>query len=671
MAAHLMTAGRDHVLPRYRVIVVVNDAQFLVKKDGEKKTVIQLTGNPPYDFTYRPVGNTMPLPPDSPVLDYRAGVSRAKVTQEHVDAGTYPLLVLGDFLPGVAVARVVIAADPETTTTTYSKAPCGTSTWAGNTPNLISWHGIGSMDAAGNDFREYFDTVNGRYYTTPLYEPTYFEGYAGHSAPEAPTHLGGDQFFVNPAAEGATKHGRNVVYRNGYPVATADWPILAACEVRDHDYATTGLVWLKILTGRWFVEPELFNPIESTPDYFFENHSLNGFYLFEEGPNGWDLITLDIPAVEVDAPTTSLILQAPLFDADGLFVAGLIETAYGLAIPAAYIYHASRLMNKTQARVLKIDVMSRLVTIADPASVVRDEQDFADSTLSVYNRWSWIQTLSVAPTSAGSVRKITKTATIVETKDRSDDDVGTAWLPFENVWPWHGTQSGAEAYATSFFNSNQGAIWSVAKDAFDVWAAAHGASPGDYPENSNISVHYAYASNTNTTYPSIPEGGSLSDTFGQYSGVSINIATGELSINLSAAADIMEGLQLPNSTYTKSQKTTTTTTSSLDVFGTGVGATTKEDTVTTAGWTLVSDGGGPAVRGDGFVQFDIPSTMFEGRIWLTNDLSFTIEARDAGTTTGATPAEYRVVASDPRASAAIVENRTTNALTYVGVRDGS
>ena len=669
-AAHLMTVGRDSAVPFYRVFVTVNGSTFLVKKDRDLKTVIQISGNPPYDFIYTPVGNAIPPEPEDVVLDYRNGASRTKVTQADVEAGTYPLLSLGDYLPGNQIAHVTIDGDTEQLKTFYTKNPCGTSTWYGDTPNVISWHGIGSMDAAGNDFREYYNTAEGRYYTTPAYEAEYFSDYRGHAAPEAATHLAGDKYFINPATDADLKHGRCVIYRNGYRAATADWPILAACEVKDQDYETNKKLWLKVLTGRWFSTPEQFNPIQYDGDYVFESYGLNGFYLFEEGPNGWALRIIDIPPVEEGAPTTSLIAQAPQFSADGMTIAGIVETAYDLVLPGAYQYYESRLINKTQAWIFAIDTLTAAISLVSPASTVRVQKDYADSGQVKYSSWERNQTLSIYP-AQGGYNKLIRTDAVVITKDRPD--AAAQWVPNEVIFPWHNTRAEAEAFAEQFFSSIQAAALQQVRAAYNVWQEGwYGAGnydPLNYPDAYIEFRFVAGAPNTNSTYSSRPAGGSTGTV---NVGVGINIQSGAIQCSdWYSPAYYFEGYQIPAATYNRSQKTITVTSGSFDVYGTQAGVTSKTDTVITEGWGSVYAGAGVSLIPDSaIVIYSVESSGFYGYINLLNDLSFELEYRAASTVLGPDAPTYRVVAADPRKSAAILKNLTAGGLIYIGVRSG-
>ncbi len=132
----------------------INEKIVLVVSNAYARRIFVVPPSP-CDFTFIPVGNKLG---DE---DYRTGVSQDRLDNE--ESLAHPNLVLDDRLPGYGTGRMTI--DGITDETAYKEVSdwkVGVSTWYGDTGSMVSWHGIGSMDAAQNDYRTYRPMPGGK-----------------------------------------------------------------------------------------------------------------------------------------------------------------------------------------------------------------------------------------------------------------------------------------------------------------------------------------------------------------------------------------------------------------------------------------------------------------------------------------------------------------------------
>ncbi len=656
MKADFLTRGKD-ILTSYSMVKVVDGVTVVIKKIGEVKTLIAVESI--FDFQFIPVANRIPVTATVQAgditRDYRLGLSKEEPT------------TAGDRLPASENALVEYAMLPDAAATTFRHGTqtAGSATWFGDTDNVISWNGIGAMDGCGNDFRTFLEVpLTGRYYTTPGYEPVYYPAGENHKSPEDGAHLAGDNPYTHVAATMESQRKRTdpeCLYRNGVYVKRVPWPVLAACEVPSPTYATSGKTLLRVLCARWFDETEKYTSVLGNPDFFFEAHSLTGFYLYDEDstePSGWKLTIIEIPPLDAHPtyPTTSFIAQAPHFCPDGSVAVGILETGFGGTPPIEQHYHESKLVNQTQAWVFKIDVAAGTCALTEPAGTYRTEKDSdvdADLLNSTYTR---TQILAVAPENASSIITCKRIEAVALVKSRKDSETTyPAFVPgdYSTAVFRNGSRDAVRAEMQSVFSRMTGealagarGIWGMGHTSvsFVIWQDNYPALDSVYPQNPYLG---------GVGYMSL--------------GVGFFTDTGEIWTSFSdpwwGVGNNIE-VYYPATSYSRSQTNTTTTSHKL-LIGPHEVAESKIDTVRTAGYRI-------GFHGDGYAFTGMLWTSGWGasaEVYLYRSFGPVLET-DSSTTTGALQG-LRLAAADPRKSAGIVRNLTTGALTFKGVASPS
>lgn len=422
------------------------DRMYLVEVSGSNKKVIDVTPAPPYDFCFTPVADVYEdenATPDPIYEDYRDGLINK------------PQPVLPDFRRAAAggsplVMRATIATDGTLSYLKTTDKHAGTSTWYGDTPNVISWNGCGAMDAAQNAYSAVNQAYSPERWQNPPFELQYYSTDDKWGAPpESPYHLAGDRAFANkqfkPPLEGK-------VYRNGVNVATLPHAVISACEYTTYVDSKPTLR-LRVICAPW-LDPTQYNPLSGDTDYYFSANTIRDFYLYEENPKavgGWDLHIIPIPTIDAEHDRESFIAQAPIFSADGNMAFGIIETAFFFGSNLLKQYHNGKWRNQSQAREITINASVKVMSLGPSASKSEFEQDFIDNSASIYSRDTKTQVLSLAPLTNESVRRLKRIDRITTTKNRPDNDVSVINVG-DTFWAY-GTQEASEAAALSMVNA--------------------------------------------------------------------------------------------------------------------------------------------------------------------------------------------------------------------------
>lgn len=657
--ADALSRSKD-TLSIYTIVLEVNGQYVAVKKVRDLKTVMILPDR--HDFQFIPVGNRIPVDSTTvdALLDYRTGVSKTVATEANSTTG----IAVGDLMPA-SDKPVIIHGTIVNDEMVYKNKSvhAGTSSWFGDTPHVISWNGIGTMDGCGNDYRAYRQLPLTQAYINPTYEPTYFHANDRGQPPDG-THLKGDSPYIreNPDNAPAAVIDKNTsVFRDGAFVYKATWPVLAACEVKVTEDGVDKY-YLRVLCGRWFAPPEKYNPVQGDADYFFEAYSLSGFYLYVQSATGWEVKIIEVPALTEHPtyPTTSLIAQAPHFSPDGSVAVGIIETGYGGTPTLGLTYYEGKEVTKTQAWVFRIDVAAGTCTLVEPASTytfTASVTNTADSTNYSYTR---SQTLVVYPDTATTLKKIVKTEVISTTKDVSDDDkANAATVPVVKT---------KESGSVQVENIQQLILDRIGELQAE-WAVQHPGVPttgvlGDavYPTSDNLETGAPGA------YSYIPE---PADGTGL---IQFDLTSGSITSDTSAIAAAWEltaygpsniGICGKSSMTNPNQTTTVTKSVTIDAFGTEISTTPATEITSTGGQEIVMRGNGWVesafgVRADHLVQIPIQLE----RSWQTDTVS--------SSSSGSLDVEQLVVvAADARKGAAIIKNMTTGELSYIGITEPS
>lgn len=652
LKADALTKNKDRV-PRYTTALVVDGVTVLVKKTPERKTLIELPPVP-HDFQFIPVGNRIPNTATTldATADYRRGLSRTvNAETSQLEPASGPATVMhGTFGVSPAVTYA-------TRTTT-----AGSASWHGSTDHVISWNGIGNMDGCQTDYRAYVQSVLTQTYIVPGYEGSYYHANDRNTAPDSGGHLKGDESYTeeNPDNAPIPQHERNTsVFRDGVFAYKAAWPVLAACEVKVTEEGVENH-YLRVLCGRFVSPPELMNLVQGNPDHIFEAFTLSGFYLYVQSATGWELTIIEVPvlAAHPTYPNDGYIVQAPHFSADGTVAVGIIETGLGGAVSEQF--YESKLVNKTEAWVFKIDVVAGTCTLVEPASTYTFEcngTNTSDSTTYSYTR---SQTLAVYPATTSTLAKIVKTEVLATSKDVSDDDKAAA-----TITPVVRTgEAGSEQVSNI-----QALIMDRIGELQAEWAIQHPGVPttGQFGE-----AVYPTSDNHQTGDPSaysyIPEPADASGI------VQFALDTGLITVDTAALADAWEfnsygpsaiGICGKTSLTNPNQTVTTTKTISIDVFGTVVSTSPATLIASTGGQEVVMRGDGWIASGYGVRADHIVAIPIEiDRSWQANTV--------ASTSSGNLDVEQLVVvAADPRKGAAIIKNMTSGALRYVGITEPS
>lgn len=634
-------------------------SEFLVHIVGDTKLVIQVdegTGA----LSFIPVANRVPVDAKTAdaTLDYRNGYGSVEDAKD----ATVPE---GQRRP-VESEPLVLHASFEGSEMSVVKNTIltGSSSWYGDTDNVISWNGIGAMDGCGNDYRTYRQMNTGRYYNTPGYEATYYHANDRNTPPDSGGHLMGDGHYITDVKDKEPSpkpkaQWNTALFVNGSLTKHALGPVLAACEVAYTTGEGEKKTKLRVLVGRWLPPEDKYTPVSGDPDFLFESMTLNGFYLYDEdedSPSGWSLKIIDIPVLDAhpDYPNTSFLAQAPHFSPDGTVAVGIIETGLGGA--PVTVYYDGKLVTKTQAWVFKIDVAAGTCALTEPAGTYRTEKDSdvdADLLNSTYTR---TQILAVAPENASSIITCKRIEAVALVKSRKDSETTyPAFVPgdYSTAVFRNGSRDAVRAEMQSVFSRMTGealagarGIWGMGHTSvsFVIWQDNYPALDSVYPQNPYLG---------GVGYMSL--------------GVGFFTDTGEIWTSFSdpwwGVGNNIE-VYYPATSYSRSQTNTTTTSHKL-LIGPHEVAESKIDTVRTAGYRI-------GFHGDGYAFTGMLWTTGWGasaEVYLYRSFGPVLET-DSSTTTGALQG-LRLAAADPRKSAGIVRNLTTGALTFKGVASPS
>lgn len=656
-----------------RKALLINDKVCIITRSAAEKRVIVVSGG--FDFTFNPVASALPPDPDDVRENYRNGVSGVRVTESTADE--HPLLSVGDRLPGRLVMHATINKDTDVVAYTPQLGVCGTSTWYGDSPNVISWHGIGSMDACGNDYREFSTSAAGTFYTQLAYERTYYPRRSeAYTAPDSAFHLFGDRYFT--VTEPELGYGSHcAVYRNGKRVAVVPWPVTAACEVMVDDKPR-----LRVLCVRWFVDPIQTNLVQGNPDLFFEAYSFTGFYLYDEREDGtFDVKIIEVPYINpITLSNESILAQAPHFSADGSVCAGILETGLGAATSKYYWQDfGSKNVHAAVAYVFSIDCATAVCTLAQPACVAKIQRDAAAVVDSRYEHVETKQTLCVYPTAGGQFTTMIRTDSKTVTKSHADSEA-TQYANDEYVW-----RGGTEAIARAANIQTVIDITAACLPLLQAWYLAENGAP----VTSNQYVSFQSYGNSYLD----PD---LDHTYSEYtypgsSGVqaplwSVGLLNGDLyspaAYTSAYLADLLERYQVVYGNITPDQDgvifnvngqatyrtQTTVRTQDIGIDGASIvsGAETSVDV--TAGRDVGFAGPGLVFR---YINQEF---FFDGKKWPKCVLSVDrtlgwSRAYPASNTTAAPMDKVRVAAADMRKGAAVIKNNTQNTYLFHGVRN--
>lgn len=668
------------------------ERMYLVEVNGAQKKVIDVTPLPAYDFCFTLVAalyEAPASPPEQPepiYEDYRKGLARANPIAPDFRRAEDPL-----------VMRATIATDNSISYLKTRDKHAGTSTWYGDTPNVISWNGCGAMDAAQNGYAAVNRAFTPERWTNPIYELQYYTGPDWGAQPDSSNHLMGDRTYENPQFK-PTLEG--TIYRNGRIAATLPWQVIAACEVSVIENGAS-VLRLRALCAPW-LDPLEYNPISGDTDYFFSARTVRSLYLYDENPNnpnGFDLRTINLPSTDAEHTSEAYIAQAPIFSADGTTAFGIIETGvfFGLGSNKQYIDGIWR--NHTQSHVLKLDIPAEIPTLVQPASVSAYERDFTDTAASVYSKDEKTQTISVAPISNNTYHALQKIDRITITKNVPDNDPNVI-TGGQTFWA-HGSQAASIAAASAMIQSWLGPALTAAQQWYRDNNPSH---PPEAPlPDSGVTFVYDSSSallpehdHTYRYHPSVGSSGggftgtgvlfSLKDGSFNFTDLNGGVREGTLEGFATVVANTVfryvtspiwggeedqDGVFVPFP-WSKARVTTTLTESEVCLDGNVLISSQTQRVVTTAsreigfgGNQLISTG--EIATGIYYGEATYPYTI---NVLVNQSYglkSATIPATDV--TTG-TLNGLRVVAADLRKSAVIVKDTTANEFHYFNIPDG-
>lgn len=636
----------------------INEKIVLVVSNAYARRIFVVPPSP-CDFTFIPVGNK--LGDD----DYRTGVSQDRLDSEHLLS--HPDLVLDDRLPGYGTGRMTI--DGTTGETAYKEISdwkVGVSTWYGDTGSMVSWHGIGSMDAAQNDYRTYRPMPGGTLYTVPNYELVYYPlPEERQHAPEDGAHLRGDSPCTSVEGDWLLKHSVNSVYRNGTLAKLAPQPVLAACEIEvaapTPTDSTRTLMRLRVLSGTFVTERLSEQPYLTDDTLLFEAHQLNSFTVATQraddassrGDTGWDVAVVTVPAL-ASGGTFGILAQAPLISADGRTASGIIEIEH-VQTPALYpTFYGSKRANSREAWVFTIDLDAATMTLDEPAATYRLEQEpNANNVNTTYKKETVTQVLAVAPPPSTSriVRTQTRTYTYEPSPTRTQYTAGE-YIYFGGV----DTLEKARGIIAQILKDHlaEGRAWAI--NNMGLTAPTYGGLP--FYAIGNIQKMGAYS----LSPANLTTGGNWGNA--GIVGVEMSLQTGIISyVSPYWPLDAFKGLV--GTTRLASHESVTTTREELNVFGT---IATSQDVTNqvTSGYKYVEDGPGATFYScsTGVYSASVYCNIYIRWSWdvllVASQSSSTLDTR-----------RYKIAASDPRKNAAIVhEYGRDDAYTLVGV-DGN
>lgn len=637
----------------------INEKIVLVVSNAYARRIFVVPPSP-CDFTFIPVGNKLG---DE---DYRTGVSQDRLDNEERLA--HPDLVLDDRLPGYGTGRMTI--DGITDETAYKEVSdwkVGVSTWYGDTGSMVSWHGIGSMDAAQNDYRTYRPMPGGTLYTVPTYELTYYPlPEERQHAPEDGAHLRGDSPCTSVEGDWLLKHSVNSVYRNGTLAKLAPQPVLAACEIEvaapTPTDSTRTLMRLRVLSGTFVTERLSEQPYLTDDTLLFEAHQLNSFTVATQrvddassrGDTGWDVAVVTVPAL-ASGGTFGILAQAPLISADGRTASGIIEIEH-VQTPALYpTFYGSKRANSREAWVFTIDLDAATMTLDEPAATYRLEQEpNANNVNTTYKKETVTQVLAVAPPSTS---RIVRTQT--RTQTNSLDPAKYQYTAGEQYY-FNDVDTAAEVWAlvdpllTS--NLSAGRAYAIATRGTTAPTYAGGVMWAAL----NIQLSGAYG----TAPDYVTSGGIWANSVGV---AHINLQTGVIT-HVSVTPYQYWRLTI-GTTRAAAHTTTDDSTDELDVFGNSF-VSSSTSSRTAGGYKLYR-------AGEGFFQNSVNpiGTAFTSypdvacQIYLKFSWDVLLVASQSSSTPDTR--RYKIAASDPRKNAAIVhEYGRDDAYTLVGV-DGN